>query len=81
MKLPSELSVTVPLVGPLTRIAVNGSPSTSESLPNTPGAATVRAMSSSVAYASGAATGASFTGRTVSVTVTTFESAAPSFAL
>ena len=58
-----------------------GSPSGSESLPNTPGAATFNDTSSSVAYESATATGGSLIGLTVMVTVTVFESEAPSLAL
>ena len=49
MKLPSELSVTEPLSGPESKIAVRGSASLSVSLDNTPlTAVIVRDVSSSV---------------------------------
>ena len=80
MKLPSALSVSVPWPGPVTRPAVNAPASTSVSLPNTPGAATLSGWSSVAVYASGSASGASLTALTVIVTVATFESVVPSFA-
>ena len=59
----------MPCAGPDTSAAVSASPSWSVSLPSTPGAATVSAVSSSVVYASPTATGAWFGGVTVMVTV------------
>jgi hypothetical protein len=45
VKLPSGFSVSVPCVGPVTRTAVSAFPSTSLSLPSTPGAAMVNVVS------------------------------------
>ena len=81
MKPPLQLSVSVPCTGPDTRTAVSDELSTSLSLPSTPGAATFSTVSSFVLKLSLAATGASFTGLTVMVTVAVFESSEPSFAL
>ena len=78
---PFALSVRVPWVGPLTRMAVRASPSTSLSLASTPGAATVSAVSSLVLEASSPATGASLTGVTVMRTVATSLFSTPSLAL
>lgn len=55
---PSLFRVYVPWEGPLARTAVSGFPSTSESLLNTPGAATWSIVSSSVLNASFEPTGA-----------------------
>ena len=58
------------------------SPSTSVSLPSTPGAATFSAVSSFVVPASSAATGASLTPLTVMVTLAVLEAApSPSLAM
>ena len=81
VKLPFALSASVPWAGPVTSPAVNVPPSMSVSLPNTPGAATMSGWSSVAVYASGSATGESFTALIVIVTVATFESAVPSFAV
>ncbi len=62
------------------RTADTASPSTSESFASTPVARIVSDVSSFVLYESFTATGASFTGLTVIVTVAMFESAVPSFA-
>ena len=48
VKLPLALRVRVPWAGPATSTAVSASPSTSESLPSTPGALTVSGVSSAV---------------------------------
>ncbi len=66
---PSESRASVPRSVPSTRTDARASPSGSASLARTPGATTVRGASSPVAYASGRATGASFTGVTVTETV------------
>ena len=59
---------------PLTSPTVRLSPSTSVSLPSTPGAATMRSLSSLVVPVSSTATGASLTPVIVIVTVAVFES-------
>src|SRR6056297_3565313 len=69
MKEPSALSDKLPLLTSLTSTAVKASPSASLSLVNTPGANTARTTSSSVAYESSTATGASLTSPTVTITV------------
>ena len=79
MKLPSDASVRVPFVGLVPSVAVSVVlPSTSVSLPST---LPLTAVSSVVAAASFAATGASFTPVTVIVTVATFDAALPSLAV
>ena len=70
-----------PLVGLLTLTAVNGLLSESESFPSTPGAVTVRGISSLVEYESLLAKAGSLTGFTVMVTVATLLSKDPSFVL
>jgi hypothetical protein len=45
---PLAFNVRLPWLGPVTSAAVSGSPSGSASLPNTPGGATVKAVSSAV---------------------------------
>ncbi|CAM3547616.1 hypothetical protein MYFR107205_15710 [Mycolicibacterium frederiksbergense] len=78
MKLPSAFKARVPLVGPVTSVAVNVSPSASESLVST---FPVRAVSSSVAKESSTATGRSLTASTVIDTVATGLVAVPSVAV
>src|SRR5215211_6153054 len=69
MNEPSALRLTDPWAGLEFRIDDRASPSTSLSLPRMPAAAIASAVSSPVAYASLAASGASLTGVTVIVTV------------
>ena len=78
MIVPFGLIVALPCAGALIDVIVRASPSTSLSLSST---RMTTATSSSVVTESLTATGESFTGVTVSVTVTTAESAWPSFAL
>ena len=54
---PFAFNETEPFAGPASSTAVSGSPSTSVSLPRTPGAATFRVRSWSTVKASGTATG------------------------
>ncbi len=75
---PFASRLSVPFVGPVTTIAVIGSPSTSLSFVSTPGTKTVRVVFSLTPQASSTATGASFTASTVIVTVATFEPSGPS---
>ncbi len=70
MKEPFAFNVSVPCVGGATTSAVSTVPASgSVSLPSTPGAATLRGVSSVAVKASAAATGGSLTFRTVIVTV------------
>ena len=78
MKLPSAFNARVPWLGPVTSTAVRLSPSMSVSLNSTPEAGIVRGVSSFAVKASSLATGASFTGLTVIVTVATADVAVPS---
>jgi hypothetical protein len=71
---------SVPCCGPLTSAAVRVALSMSESLASTPDGSTLSGVSSASVKASSVATGASFTGVTVRVTVATLESAWPSLA-
>ena len=75
MKDPSGLSVSVPLVGPSTRVAVKVSASLSVSLVRT---LPVRTVSSLVLSVSSTVTGVSLTGLTVIDTVATELVAVPS---
>ena len=70
----------LPWAVPATSTAVSELPSTSVSLPRTPGAATLSGASSPVLYALLTATGASFTAATVIETVALFELNWPSLA-
>ena len=66
--LPSGSRASTPFLGPLTRTAASGSPSTSVSLASTPGPATASGVFRVVENVSLTATGGSFTGVTVIVT-------------
>ncbi len=57
---PSAFTVTVPLAGAVSRLVIIASPSTSTSLARTPGAGSLKLVSSSSVYESALATGASF---------------------
>jgi len=81
VKPPFAFNTTMPWAAGAAMAAVRAGPSMSVSLASTPGALTTRGTSSAVAYASPTATGASFTGLTVMVTVAAFELLSPSLAV
>ena len=81
VKLPFAFIATVPWAAGVTTAAESDGPSMSVSLASTPGALTTSGASSAVPYESATATGASFTGLTVKVTVAAAELVSPSLAV